>query len=135
MPAARRDDGPATPVYHFYSMSPSTGSATGLIDVIDASGEHREWIDEETARGYICKGWATMVWRRRGKIRTIQLLPDAPSHRLLELNGRGSGAYGTTYFYDFETETNPPRVYALKYHSPRMRAAFTQVLADCGAVV
>lgn len=93
-------------------MSTPAGSVRDRIAVIDASGEQIAWVSENYARDLIKAGQATCPWRRRGKMRQIVALNGFHPHRI-DLEGRGTGLDHTRYSTTRESETNPPRVWAL----------------------
>ena len=83
------------------------------IAVLDASGAHLFWANEQDAHRLVAAHQVTLI-RRRGRTIALRAVPDAKEAILEEAAGRGSALGGSRYSDCNESADNPPGVWKLR---------------------
>jgi hypothetical protein len=110
---------------------PSTVSLPSKMEVVDHSGNHLLWADDELAHELLHRGQVRIS--RRGKTRLLVSTTDQSEFWGNFTGDRGTLFAATRYSHNKETKDNPPGVWTFK-HLPKSTApAFLTVAQECGA--
>ena len=83
------------------------------IAVLDASGVHLFWANEQDAHRLVAAHQVTLI-RRHGRTIALRAVADAKEAILEDYAGRGSALGGSRYADRNESADNPPGVWKLR---------------------